>query len=54
MKDYDLLELENKGCYHAATACSKDGCCLNELLIDRQTGNIQVASRKDMRIGEGR
>lgn len=45
MQDFDLVELENKGRYFAAKAYSKDGRWLNELLIDKQTGNITVASR---------
>jgi hypothetical protein len=53
MEDYDLLELENKGRCYAAKALSKDGPWLNELLIDKQTGNIQVVSRRDMSRGKG-
>ncbi|MCK8602861.1 hypothetical protein [Desulfoferrobacter suflitae] len=48
MQDYDLVELENKGRYYAAKAYSKDGCWLNELLIDKQTGSISVVSRIEM------
>ena len=44
--DYDLLELADKGRYYAAKAHSKDGHWLNELLIDKQTGNIQVVNRQ--------
>jgi hypothetical protein len=46
MEDYDLLELADKGRYYVAKAYSKDGQWLNELLIDKQTGNIQVANRQ--------
>ena len=46
MEDYDLLELADKGRYYVAKACSKDGHWLNELLIDKQTGNIRVANRQ--------
>lgn len=45
MQDFDLVELENKGRYFAAKAYSKDGRWLNELLIDKQTGNITVVDR---------
>ena len=45
MDNYDLIELVNKGRYYTAKAYSKDGSWLNELLIDKQTGNIQVVSR---------
>ena len=45
-EDYDLLELADKGRYYVAKACSKDGHWLNELLIDKQTGNIQVVNRQ--------
>jgi hypothetical protein len=45
MQDYDLLEVENKGRYYAAKAYSKDGSWLNELLIDKQSGAIQVVNR---------
>jgi hypothetical protein len=53
MADYDLLELENKGRYYAAKAFSKDGPWLNELLIDKQTGSIQVVGRREMSRQEG-
>lgn len=46
MKDYDLLELADKGRYYVAKAYSKNGHWLNELLIDKQTGNIQVVYRQ--------
>lgn len=45
MQDYDLLEVENKGRYYVAKAYSKDGSWLNELLIDKQSGAIQVVNR---------
>jgi len=45
MQDYDLLEVENKGRYYAVRAYSKDGIWLNELLIDKQSGTIQVVNR---------
>ena len=48
-EDYDLLELADKGRYYVAKAYSKDGDWLNELLIDKQTGNIQVANRQHRR-----
>lgn len=43
--NYDLVELVNKGRYYTAKAHSKDGRWLNELLIDKQSGNIQILSR---------
>jgi len=46
MEDYDLLELTDKGRYYLAKACSKDGHWLNELLIEKQTGNIQIVNRQ--------
>ena len=49
IEDYDLVELADKGRYYAAKAYSKDGHWLNELLIDKQTGNIQVVNRQHMR-----
>jgi hypothetical protein len=49
MQDYDLLEVENKGRYYAAKAYSKDGSWLNELLIDKQSGAIQVVNRMKRR-----
>ena len=49
VEDYDLVELADKGRYYAAKAYSKDGQWLNELLIDKQTGNIQVVNRQHMR-----
>ena len=45
-EDYDLLEHTDKGRYNVAKAYSKDGHWLNELLIDKQTGNIQVVNRR--------
>jgi len=49
MEDYDLLELADRGRYYLTKAYSKDGQWLNELLIDKQTGNIQVANRQHIR-----
>ena len=49
MEDYDLLELADKGRYYVAKAYSKDGHWLNELLIDKQTGNIQVVNQQHVR-----
>jgi hypothetical protein len=48
MEDYDLLELVDKGRYYVAKAYSKDGHWLNELLIDKQTGNAQVVNRQNI------
>ena len=48
-EDYDLLGLADKGRYYVAKAYSKDGHWLNELLIDKQTGNIQVVNRQHVR-----
>ena len=48
-EDYDLLELADKSRYYVAKAYSKDGHWLNELLIDKQTGNIQVVNRQHIR-----
>ena len=45
-EDYDLLELADKGRYYVAKAYSKDGQWLNELIIDKQTANIQVVNRQ--------
>lgn len=45
LDNYDLIELVNKGRYYAAKACSKDNLWLYELLIDKQTGSIQVVSK---------
>jgi hypothetical protein len=45
-EDYDLLELADKGRYYLAKAYSKDGHWLNELIIARQTANIQVVNRQ--------
>jgi hypothetical protein len=52
MEDYDLLELADKGRYYVAKAHSKDGHWLNELLIDKQTANIQVANRQRVLSGK--
>jgi hypothetical protein len=46
VEDYDLLDLADKGRYYVAKAYSKDGHWLNELLIDKQTGNIQLVHRQ--------
>ena len=51
-EDYDLLELADKGRYYVAKAYSKDGQWLNELLIDKQTANIQVANRQRVLSGK--
>jgi len=52
LKDYDLLELENNGRYYAAKAYTKDRRWLTELLIDKQSGSIQVVNRMDTRRGK--
>jgi hypothetical protein len=52
LEDYDLLELENKGRYYAAKAYTKDRRWLTELLIDKQSGSIQVVNRMDTRSGK--
>ena len=54
MEDYDLLELADKGRYYVTKAYSKDGHWLNELLIDKQSGNIQVANRQHILTEKGR
>jgi len=46
LENYDLIELINKGRYYAAKACSKDNLWLYELLIDKQSGSIQIVSKK--------
>lgn len=46
LKNYDLIELINKGRYYTAKACSKDNLWLYELLIDKQSGSIQIVSKK--------
>jgi hypothetical protein len=46
LEDYDLVELADKGRFYLAKAYSTDGQWLNELLIDKQTANIQVANRQ--------
>lgn len=45
LENYDLIELINKGRYYVAKACSKDTLWLYELLIDKQSGSIQVVSK---------
>ena len=54
MEDYDLLELADKGRYYVTKAYSKDGHWLKELLIDKQSGNIQVANRQHILTEKGR
>ncbi|MDY0040336.1 MAG: hypothetical protein RBS57_08480 [Desulforhabdus sp.] len=39
------MDVENKGRYYSAKAYSRDGVWLNDLLIDKQSGNIQLVSR---------
>jgi len=46
LQNYDLIELINKGRYYTAKACSKDNLWLYELLIDKQSGSIQIVSKK--------
>jgi len=45
VQEYDLVDVENKGRYYSAKAYSRDGVWLNELLIDKQSGTIQVVNR---------
>lgn len=46
MKNYVLVEVFNKGRYYTAKARSKDGRKFYELLIDKQSGTLQVISQK--------
>jgi hypothetical protein len=45
LQNYDLIELVNKGRYYVAKACSKDNLWLYELLINKQSGSIQIVSK---------
>jgi hypothetical protein len=49
MEQYDLMELENQGRYFKAKAYGKDGRHVYELLIDKQTGDIQVIAQSRVR-----
>jgi len=46
LENYDLIELINKGRYYVAKALSKDSLWFYELLIDKQSGSIQIVSKK--------
>lgn len=48
MEKYDIVELINLGRYFKAKACSKDGQNFYELLIDKQSNNIQIVSQSRM------
>jgi hypothetical protein len=48
MENYDLIEVVNKGRYYTAKAYSKDGRRLYELLIDKQSGTLQITGQKQV------
>ena len=47
IKEYDLLELNNRGRYYDAIVQTKDGLWVLQLLIDKQSGDIQVVNKKE-------
>lgn len=49
VRDYDLIDLEDKGRYYTAKASSKDGSRLYDLLIDKQTADIKVLAHRPFR-----
>lgn len=49
MKDYDLIDLEDKGRYYTAKASSKDGSRMYDLLIDKQTADIKILAHRPLR-----
>ena len=46
LTEYDLVQLVNQGRYYSAKAYSKDGLWAYDLLIDKQTSNIQVVNKR--------
>ena len=46
IKEYDLIELNNRGRYYDAVVQTKDGLWVLQLLIDKQVGNVQVVNKK--------
>ena len=49
LENYDLIEVVNKGRYYTAKAYSKDGRRFYELLIDKQSGILQITSQKQVK-----
>ncbi len=42
---YDIAPLENKGRYYVARIVRPDGSAIRRLLVDKQTGEVQIAGR---------
>ncbi len=47
LTEYDLVQLVNQGRYYSAKAYSKDGLWAYDLLIDKQTENIQIVNKRN-------
>lgn len=49
IREYDIIELKNRGRYYDAVVQTKDGHWALQLLIDKQSGDVQVVSKKEKR-----
>ena len=47
MNEYDVVGLHNRGRYYDAVVQTKDGHWTLQLLIDKQSGDVQVVSKKE-------
>ncbi|MCF8030208.1 MAG: hypothetical protein K9K39_04885 [Desulfohalobiaceae bacterium] len=46
VREHDIRSVENRGHYYVANAASKDGSELYQLLINKQTGEVQIVNRQ--------
>jgi len=46
VREHNIRSVENRGHYYVANASSKDGAELYQLLINKQTGEVQIVNRQ--------
>ena len=46
IREHDIRSVENRGHYYVANASSKDGSESYQLLINKQTGEVQIINRQ--------
>ncbi|MCF8031120.1 MAG: DUF3292 domain-containing protein [Desulfohalobiaceae bacterium] len=46
LREHDIRSVENRGHYYVANASSKDGSEFYQLLINKQTGEVQIINRR--------
>lgn len=48
IREHDIRSVENRGHYYVANASSKDGSEFYQLLINKQTGEVQIINRRQV------